>query len=71
VPVTNQVASTPTTGGGYPVPASQTFPKPGSCEPLGLNSNHSESWRAAQPGTENIVGSSKFFVDKYSADYNF
>ena len=71
VTAVNQVASTPTVGGGYPDPAGQTFPNPGTCGPAQLNSNHSESWLAVRPGSEDIVGVSKFFVDKYSADYNF
>src|SRR5437867_10372296 len=70
VPFTNQVASSPTTGGGYPVPRGQTFPNPGTCRPGPLDSNHSESWIAVQPGTENLVGSSKFFFDKYSKFYD-
>jgi len=32
VTFTNQVASSPTTGGGYPVPPGQTFPNPGTCQ---------------------------------------
>src|SRR6516162_8891098 len=70
VPFTNQVASSPTTGGGYPVPPGQTFPNPGTCRAGALDSNHSESWIAVQPGTENLVGSSKFFFDKYSKFYD-
>ena len=71
VPFTNQVASSPTTGGGYPVPPGQTFPNPGTCGPGSLDSNHSESWIAVKPGTEDLVGNSKFFFDKYSKFYNF
>ena len=56
---TNQVASSPTTGGGYPVPPGQTFPNPGTCGPGPLDSNHSESWITVKPGTEDLVGSSK------------
>ena len=52
VSFTNQVASSPTTGGGYPVPPGQTFPNPGTCRAGTLNSNHSESWIAVKPGTE-------------------
>ena len=36
-----------------------------------LNSNHSESWLAVKPGTEDIVGDSKFFIGKWSTFYNF
>jgi hypothetical protein len=64
------VASSPTTGGGYPVPPGQPFPNPGTCGPGSLDSNHSESWIAVQPGTENLVGNSKFFFDKYSKFYD-
>ena len=56
---TNQVASSPVGGGGYPVPAGQTFPNPGTCGAGSLDSNHSESWLAVKPGSEDIVGSSK------------
>jgi len=70
VPFTNQVASSPTTGGGYPVPPGQTFPNPGTCRAGPLDSNHSESWIAVKPGTENLVGSSKFFFDTYSKFYD-
>src|SRR5215468_9099778 len=71
VAFTNQVASSPTTGGGYPVPPGQTFPNPGTCRAGSLDSNHSESWLAVKPGTENLVGNSKFFFDKYSKFYDF
>ncbi|HEY3084211.1 MAG TPA: sialidase family protein [Candidatus Dormibacteraeota bacterium] len=68
---TNQVASVPVQGGGYPVPAGATAPVPGTCR-LGLyNSNRSESWIAVQPGTENLLGVSKFFFEKYSTFYDF
>src|SRR5215468_2795611 len=67
----NQVATTPTTGGGYPVPPGQTFPNPGTCQAGSLDSNHSESWIAVKPGTEDLIGNSKFFFDKYSQFYNF
>jgi hypothetical protein len=32
VSFTNQVASSPMTGGGYPVPPGQAFPNPGTCQ---------------------------------------
>jgi hypothetical protein len=70
VPSTNQVAGSPN-GGGYPVPPGQTYPSPGTCGPGTLDSSHSESWIAVKPGTEDLVGSSKFFFDKYSKFYNF
>src|SRR6266545_7414621 len=68
---TNQVASSPTMGGGYPVPAGQTAPDPGTCRLGDYNSNHSESCVAEQPTTENLVGVSKFFFEKYSTFYDF
>jgi hypothetical protein len=71
VPFTNQVASSPTKGGGYPVPAGQTAPDPGTCRLGDYNANRSESWIAVQPGTENLVGASKFFFEKYSTFYMF
>lgn len=71
VPVTNTVVSVPTSGGGYPVPPGATAPTPGTCRPGTFNANHSESWLAVKPGTEDLVGSSKFFFEKYSTFYNF
>jgi len=70
VTFTNQVASSPATGGGYPVPAGQTWPNPGTCT-TGTFTNRSESWLAVKPGTENALGVSKFFFDRYSDDYMF
>src|SRR5437763_1726416 len=69
--VQNVVASSPLVGGGYPVPAGATRPDEGTCRAISLNSNHSESWLAVRPGTETLVGSSKFFVDRYSTFYDF
>src|SRR5438128_7601782 len=71
VAFTNQVASSPTTGGGYPVPPGSRVPVAGTCRPGPFNANYSESWVAVKPGTENLVGSSKFFFDKYSTFYMF
>jgi hypothetical protein len=68
---TNAVVSPPVPGGGYPVPPGATKPEPGTCAVQQLNSNHSESWLAVKPGTEDLVGSSKFFVSKWSTFYNF
>jgi hypothetical protein len=68
---TNTVVSSPVEGGGYPVPPGSTKPLPGTCGPQHLNSNHSESWLAVKPGTEDLVGSSKFFIDKWSTFYDF
>jgi hypothetical protein len=70
VSFTNQVASSPTTGGGYPVPTGQTFPNPGTCRAGTFDSNHSESWIAVKPGTEDLVGNSKFFFETYSKFYD-
>ena len=69
VTFTNQIASSPTPGGGYPDP--DGTPAPGTCTTGNMNSNRSESWLAVKPGTEDLVGSSKFFFDKYSTFYNF
>lgn len=71
VAFSNQVASSPTASGGYPVPAGQTAPVPGTCRLGDYNANRSESWVAVQPGTENLVGASKFFFEKYSTFYDF
>jgi hypothetical protein len=71
VPVTNTVVSQPSTGGGYPVPPGQTAPEPGTCRTGQYNSNFSESWIAVKPGTEDLVGTSKFFFEKYSTFYDF
>jgi hypothetical protein len=68
---TNVQVSSPVEGGGYPVPPGSTKPVPGTCGPQHLNSNHSESWLAVKPGTEDIVGASKFFIDKWSTFYDF
>jgi hypothetical protein len=69
VPVTNQVASSAVPGGGYPTPDGVYVP--GRCGPGMMNSNRSESWIAARRGTEDLVGTSKFFFDRYSTFYNF
>src|SRR5712691_9640681 len=71
VSFTNQVASSPTSGGGYPIPPGSRVPEAGMCGPGPFNANYSESWIAVQPGTEDLVGSSKFFFDKYSTFYMF
>ena len=68
---TNVIASFPTSGGGYPVPPGSRVPEAGTCRPGPFNANHSESWIAVKPGTEDAVGSSKFFFDKYSTFYMF
>jgi hypothetical protein len=69
VMVTNQVASSPVPGGGYPTPDGTYVP--GRCGPGRMNSNRSESWIAVRRGTEDLVGTSKFFFDRYSTFYNF
>jgi hypothetical protein len=68
---TNQVASSPMVGGGYPVSAGATAPVPGTCRTGLFDSNHSESWLAVKPGTEDLVGVSKFFFENFSSDYDF
>src|SRR5439155_1430715 len=68
---TNQVASSPTSGAGYPIPAGSRVPDAGTCRSGPFNANHSESWIAVQPDSENLVGSSKFFFDKFSTFYMF
>src|SRR5438105_11123118 len=65
------VASSPVLGGGYPIPPGSTKPIPGTCGEQLLNSNHSESWIAVKPGTEDLVGDSKFFMNKWSTFYDF
>src|SRR5437879_4389767 len=67
----NVVASSPTAGGGYPVPAGSRVPEAGTCRAGPFDANHSESWIAAKPGTEDLVGSAKYFFDKYSTFYMF
>src|SRR5512139_625133 len=69
VKVSNQVVSTPVDGGGYPDVGDA--PVAGNCEPGPYNSNRSESWIAVKRGTEDLVGTSKFFFDKFSTFYNF
>jgi hypothetical protein len=69
VAVTNHVVSSPVPGGGFPTP--DGVPVPGTCGPGRMNSNRSESWLAVEPGTEDLVGVSKFFFDRYSTFYNF
>jgi hypothetical protein len=71
VPFTNRVASSPVAGGGYPVAPGEVAPTPGTCRLGDYNSNRSESWIAVQPGTENLVGVSKFFFENFSTFYDF
>ena len=71
VPFTNQVATSPTAGGGYPVPPGARVPDAGTCRSGPFDANHSESWIAVRPGTENLVGTSKYFFDRYSTFYMF
>jgi len=71
VTFTNQVASTPFQAGGYPVPPGQTAPDPGTCRLGDYNANRSESWIAVKPGTEDLVGTSKVFFEKFSTFYDF
>src|SRR3989442_3537333 len=67
----NQGASSPSSGGGYPIPPGSRVPVAGTCGPGPFNANFSESWIAVKPDTEDLVGSSKFFFDKYSTFYMF
>src|SRR6266498_2697188 len=71
VAFTNVVATSPTSGGGYPVPPGSRVPVAGTCRAGPFDANHSESWLAVEPGSEDLVGSSKFFFDKYSTFYMF
>lgn len=72
VPFTNTVASTPFRAGGYAGYApGATAPDPGSCRLGDYNANLSESWLAVRPGTEDLIGTSKVFFEKYSTFYNF
>src|SRR5690242_3024776 len=71
VPTTNTVVSQPSAGGGYPIPPGQTAPVPGTCRAGQYNSNFSESRLAVEPGTEQLVGTSKFFFETYSTFYDF
>jgi hypothetical protein len=72
VPFTNQVASTPFRAGGYAgYDPGATAPNPGSCRLGDNNANLSESWIAVNPGTEDLVGTSKVFFEKFSTFYNF
>jgi hypothetical protein len=72
VPFTNVVGNTPFRGGGYAgYDPGATAPNPGSCRLGDYNANLSESWIAVQPGTENLVGTSKVFFEKFSTFYNF
>jgi hypothetical protein len=71
VPFTNAVATSPTSGAGYPVPAGSRVPVAGTCQRGPFDANHSESWLAVKPGTEDLVGSAKYFFDKYSTFYMF
>lgn len=71
VPVANEVASSPFSAGGYPVPPGRDAPLPGTCRVGDYNANASESWIAVQPGTENLVGTSKVFFEKFSTFYDF
>jgi hypothetical protein len=68
---TNVVASSPTAGGGYPVPPGRTKPDPGTCRLGRYDANRSESWIAVKPGTEDLVGTSKFFFETFSTFYMF
>jgi hypothetical protein len=53
------------------VPPGQTAPDPGTCRLGDYNANRSESWIAVKPGTEDLVGTSKVFFEKFSTFYDF
>jgi hypothetical protein len=72
VPFTNAIGNAPFQAGGYAgYDPGATAPNPGSCRLGDYNANLSESWIAVQPGTENLVGTSKVFFEKFSTFYNF
>ena len=71
VPFTNEVASSPFRAGGYPVAPGSDAPVPGTCRLGDYNANASESWIAVRPGTEDLVGTSKVFFEKFSTFYDF
>lgn len=66
--VANTVVSSPVAMGGYPAPGGA--PSPGTCT-TGTATNRSESALAVRPGTEDLVGASKFFFDQWSTFYMF
>jgi hypothetical protein len=66
VPFTNVLASTPPTGGGY---AGLPRAARGHVPARSVDANHSESWLTVEPGTEDLVGTSKFSFDRYSTFY--
>ena len=49
VAFTNVVATSPTSGGGYPVPPGSRVPLAGTCRAGPFDANHSESWLAVKP----------------------
>src|SRR5919109_735647 len=72
VPFTNVIGDTPFRAGGYAgYDPGATAPNPGSCRAGLYNANLSESWIAVRPGTEDLVGTSKIFFEKFSTFYNF
>src|SRR5438445_13795215 len=71
VALTNVVASTPFTGGGYPVTPGCRVPVAGTRGAGPFNAYQPESWCAVKPGTVDLVGSSKFCVGNSSTIYMF
>jgi hypothetical protein len=53
------------------VPPGRTAPDPGTCRRGRYDCNFSESWIAVKPGTEDLVGTSKFFFEPFSTFYDF
>ena len=62
VPFTEQVVSSPVSGGGYPGP----MPAPGFCAKGSYDSNFSEGSLALRPGSEQLVGGAKAYFDRWS-----
>ena len=68
---TNTAADQVIAGGGYPDAPGSTKPQPGTCRTGLYNANRSESWIAVKPRTEQLVGVSKLFFEKFSTFYDF
>ncbi len=69
VPFRSQVVSSPARGGGFP--SRRGHYQPGTCEPGKYDANFSESTLATPPGSERLLGASKFFFGRFSTFYNF
>jgi hypothetical protein len=62
LPFSEQVVSSPVSGGGYP----GTAPAPGGCEEGLYDSNFSEASLALRPGSEQLVGGAKAYFSQWS-----